>query len=191
MRLIDCDAPEEIRMKNLFCSWNKSYMSSNINMFKFKFYNNILGLNSRVAHFNNEIDAGCTFCKMTGPFPVPSESFVHMFFDCPSVYKIIQAFQNKYFLNQTISKEKYFLSNFSDVEKDNLPMNILLDLLRYLIWQDKLGKKLPNATTLLVNLESLLAITLGTSRKLEEQFFGCLFFQNGRNPDGDGNGQRP
>jgi hypothetical protein len=166
-------------------------MSSNINMFKFKFYNNILGLNSRVAHFNNEIDAGCTFCKVTGPFPVPSETFVHIFYDCPSVYKIIQTLYSRYFLNQTISKEYYFLANYSEIERDNLPINILLDLFRYLIWQEKLGKKLPSATTLLVNLESLLAITVGSSRKLEEQFSGCLYFQNGGNGDVDGDGRRP
>jgi hypothetical protein len=131
------------------------------------------------------------FLQIDGPFPVPSETFVHIFFDCPSVYKIIQTLYNKYFLNQTISKENYFLANLSEMEKDNLLINILLDLFRYLIWQDKLGKKLPNATTLLVNLESLLAITVGTSRKLEEQFFGCLYFQNGGNRDADGNGRRP
>jgi hypothetical protein len=191
MRLIDCAIPEELRTKTLFCSWNKSYMSSNINMFKFKFYNNILGLNSRVAHFNNEIDAGCTFCKITGPFPVPSETFVHIFFDYPSVYKIIQTLYSRYFLNQTITKENYFLANYSEIERDNLPINILLDLCRYLIWQEKLGKKLPSATTMLVNLDTLLAITVGSSRKLEEQFSGCLYFQNGGNQDDYGNGRRP
>jgi hypothetical protein len=166
-------------------------MYSNINMFKFKFYNNILGLNSRVAHFNNEIDARCTFCKITGPFPVPSETFVHIFFDCPSVYKIIQTLYSRYFLNQTITKENYFLANYSEIEIDNLPINILLDLFRYLIWQEKLGKKLPSATTMLVNLESLLAITVGSRRKLEEQFSGCLYFQNGGKQDDYGNGRRP
>jgi hypothetical protein len=110
MRLIDCAPPVEPRTKTLFCSWNKSYMSSHINMFKFKFYNNTLGLNSRVVHFNNEIDAGCTFCKITGPFPVLSETFMHIFFECPNVFKIIQNVYRKYFLNQTVTKEGYFFS---------------------------------------------------------------------------------
>ncbi len=46
-----------------FCSWNKSYMSSNINMFKFKFYNNILGFNSRVAHLTMKLMQGVLSVK--------------------------------------------------------------------------------------------------------------------------------
>ncbi len=97
MRLIDCEPPSDSRITSLFCSWNETLFSSRINMFKFKFYNNILGTNNRISHFNRDVDAACTFCSLVGPRPVPEESFRHIFFDCPSVYDIILGMEKKIF----------------------------------------------------------------------------------------------
>jgi hypothetical protein len=58
--LIDCQAPNNKRIKSLFCTWNRVFLDSRMRIFKFKYYNNIIGLNTRVAHFNPEISAGCT-----------------------------------------------------------------------------------------------------------------------------------
>jgi hypothetical protein len=79
LRLTNCDPPSDVRIKSLFCSWNKTVFSSRINLFKFKYYNNILGTNNRVSHFNPEVNAGCTFCNISGPRPIPVESFSHIF----------------------------------------------------------------------------------------------------------------
>jgi hypothetical protein len=117
LRLIDCEPPPDIRIKSLFCGWNKTVFSSRINMFKFKFYNNRLGTNNRISHFNREVDAGCTFCNLAGPRPVPVESFKHIFFDCPIVHGIILEIEKKYLRGNPITMEKFFLANFGENEK--------------------------------------------------------------------------
>jgi hypothetical protein len=90
LRLIDCEPPTEARIKSLFYAWNKQYLDSRMRIFKFKYYNNLLGLNSRVAHFNMAVTEECTFCNLTGPRPVASETFLHLFFHCNYVQKLLQ-----------------------------------------------------------------------------------------------------
>jgi hypothetical protein len=160
-------------------------------MFKFKYYNNILGINTRVAHFNPIVDAGCTFCKITGPHPVPSETFVHLFFECPSVYPLIAMIKNKYFGMQTITKEQYFLSTFGDIEQNNIVGNITLDVFRYLIWQKKLEKQIPREQIITADLNYNISVIIGTSKKMENMFNNCNFVQDGDRNGGNGNGRRP
>jgi hypothetical protein len=84
--------------------WSKNGFNTRNKTFLFKFYNNILGLNTRVSHFNNSVDRGCTICKINHsnnpigtigntvpalanpvPAPIADENFKHMFLDCPTV----------------------------------------------------------------------------------------------------------
>ncbi len=53
--------------------------------------------------------------------------------------------------------EKYFLSNFGENKKDNITCSILLDGFRYLIWQKKLEKLIPNNNLICAELECLMA----------------------------------
>jgi hypothetical protein len=105
-------------------------MSSRINMFKFKYYNSILGFNTRVAHFNPEVEAGCTFCKLTGPFRISPDTFIHLSYDWPTVHRLIAELFRKYFGIQTISREHYFPSTKSEKEQTNVVVNIILDTFR-------------------------------------------------------------
>ncbi len=152
-------------------------------MFKFKYYNNILGINTRVAHFNPEVDAGCTFCKITGPHPVPSETFVHLFYECSSVNPLIVMLNNNYFGLPAITEEQYFLSTFGNFEQNNIVSNIILDVFRYLIWQKKLEKQIPREHVITADLNYNLSVIIGTSKKMENMFNNCNFAQ-----DGGGNG---
>jgi hypothetical protein len=138
LRLTNCNPPSDTRIKSLFCSWNKTVFSSIINLFKFKYYNNILGTNNRVSHFNPEVNAGCTFCNISGPRPIPVKSFCHIFYDCPIVNGLIVELEKKYLVGNIMTRENFFISNFVDNQKDNIACNILLDGFRYLIWQIKI-----------------------------------------------------
>jgi hypothetical protein len=90
LRLIDCEPPAEVRVKSLFYTWNKQYHESRMRIFKFKYYNNLLGLNSRVAHFNMTVTEECTFCNLAGPRPAVSETFIHLFYHCNHVQNLLQ-----------------------------------------------------------------------------------------------------
>jgi hypothetical protein len=160
-------------------------------MFKFKYYNNILGINSRVAHFNPEVDAGCTFCKITGPHPVPAESFVHLFYECPSVNSLLVMLNNNYFGLPNLTKEQYFLSTFGNSEQNNIVGNIFLDVFRYLIWQKKLEKQIPREHVITADLNYNLSVIIRTIKKLENMFNNCTFAQDGGGNGGHGNGRRP
>jgi hypothetical protein len=160
-------------------------------LFKFKFYNNILGTNNRISHFNRDVDAACTFCSLVGPRSVPEESFRHIFFDCPAVNSIILGLEKKYFRGKIITMEKFFLSNFGDNEKDNIACSILLDGFRYLIWQKKLEKVVPNINIISAELESLMVSVGGASTKIFNILNDCSFFQRGNRDGRHGDGQDP
>jgi hypothetical protein len=51
--------------------WNMNILPNRIRMFAFKFYNNILGINTRTSHFVVNPNRACTFCSMTLAPPPP------------------------------------------------------------------------------------------------------------------------
>jgi hypothetical protein len=137
------------------------------------------------------VDAACTFCSLAGPRPVPEETFRHIFFYCPYVNNIILGMEKKYFRGNPITREKFFLSNFGDNEKDNIACSILLDGFRYLIWQKKLEKIVPNTNIICAELASLMVSVGGTSNKILNILNECLLFQRGNRDGGHGDGQDP
>ncbi len=79
-RLIDCDLPSDARAKDLFTGWVHGFYNSSMRVFLFKYYGNTLGINSRVTHFNPEINGGCTFCTLAGELSPPLGNFCPYFF---------------------------------------------------------------------------------------------------------------
>jgi hypothetical protein len=72
-------------LKNIWSFWNFSGQQNTIWEFTFKFYNNQLGINTRVSHFVAGHNRGCNLCTLKNVNPTPDETFKHIFFDCPSV----------------------------------------------------------------------------------------------------------
>ncbi len=60
--------------------WNSQGLTNRSKVFLFKFFNNILGINTRLSHFVPNHSRGCTFCSLNGILPVPDETFMHIFF---------------------------------------------------------------------------------------------------------------
>ena len=90
------DTPDA-RIRGMLGAWNNNFLPGKISTFLFKFYNNILGINSRVSKFNNTVDPGCTFCTIKNIRPVCKESFVHICYYCETTNKIIAEFFERYF----------------------------------------------------------------------------------------------
>ncbi len=176
LRCIEQECPAFPRIKSLLSNWNLYYLNSRIREFCFKFYNNILGINSRVSHFNPDIEAGCTFCSLTNTRPVPKETVQHLFYYCPTTAPIITYFYDKYLCNFLISPTTFFLANVSSIEKENRPLNITLDVLRYVLWQYKLEKKIPTCATL--DTEFNYQMILATSASFNTSVDDCKYFQN-------------
>jgi hypothetical protein len=114
---------------------------------------NILGLNTRVSHFNNEINRACTFCK-DGPGANPDETFEHLFFSCTHTGTCINTFLQKCapdlaFGDLVDKKKKNFMGLNPETGKhDNFFISTLaINIMRY-IWECKLQKNRPMAESL-------------------------------------------
>ena len=92
--------------------WGLNSLSNKHREFAYKFSNILLGINTRTAHFVDNMDRSCTFCKKSNvPMPSP-ETFVHLFYECPFTAAIQTHFAVKYLPElqlSTISKEKKFV----------------------------------------------------------------------------------
>jgi hypothetical protein len=197
LRSIEEDCPNFARIRSLLSNWNVSFLNSSIREFIFKYYNNILGLNSRVAHFNLEINSGCTFCNITNNRPVPKETLQHLFYYCPTIYEIICTFFDSYIANLVNNKGNYFLSNISSNEQVNNVVTIVWDIFRYVVWQFKLQKRLPTYGIFNEELQYHFAIINATSKFFRDSLIDCHFLQANRQvgglpPDPEQiDGQRP
>ena len=56
-----------------------------------RFYNNTLGINSRLHHFVQNVNTGCAFCTANHENIIPPETFVHLFYECRYTNNIITA----------------------------------------------------------------------------------------------------
>jgi hypothetical protein len=57
--------------------WTHHFLPNKIREFSFKLYNNMLGINTRVAHFNQAINPGCAICRWGGGEYPPKPSFIY------------------------------------------------------------------------------------------------------------------
>jgi hypothetical protein len=148
-RLVDIPVPEEKVLEALNRQWSTHFLPVKVRDFIFKFRNNILGLNTRVSHFNQEVNRGCTFCSAKNIVPVPDESFYHLFFDCESVSVVFNSFFQQYMYDCNLltheSKKKFlFLGYNPRTEKlDNVFLTVLAIMMTYFVWECKLQKKVP------------------------------------------------
>ncbi len=170
LELIDCQRPIDVRIKSLFFSWDKYFLLSRLKTFKFKYYNNVLGLNARVAHFNNTVSAECTFCNIAGPHPAPAESLSHIFYYCPVTSNMLRRVFNLYYSGVDITREKYFLGHVSEQEKENIVATIFFEVVRHLLWESKLAKKIPTVSCFLDNLRYEINLITNCSRKISDLF---------------------
>lgn len=158
-------------------------------MFLFKYYSNILGTGNRVAHFNNEFDPSCIFCRFRAR-PAPLETFSHVFFECPQVNAIIKKFFDKY-LEPELDSSKYFTGSFYETEYDNSTISIILDSLRYNIWQSRLNKIAVSFYTIEHETLTFLTQLANSSKVIDNKLKISLCLKanrgnGGRRRDGDG-----
>jgi len=161
-------------------AWNIFCLPNRFKIFLFKYYSNLLGTGSRVVHFSREVDPACVFCAKSQPLPAPLETFPHIFYDCPEVFKVITCFFEKYF-NIPIPREHYFNGNFEGTNRDIAALNLILDSLRFSIWQAKLLKNKLSFYTIELETVNLLELVSSCSNKIKQSINQCTFI----NVDGD------
>jgi hypothetical protein len=135
-------------LKTLCSQWTVSCYPVKIREFIFKFRNNILGLNTRVSHFNNERGRHCTFCNLENG-PNTDESFLHLFFECPSTKRILNLFVDNFLgellLTDDLEKKSFIFLGSNNLTKriDNFFISTVAVFINFYIWECKLAKKIP------------------------------------------------
>jgi hypothetical protein len=90
----------------------------------------LLGLNTRVTHFNANISRASTFCNIKGINPAPAENFLHLFYDCPEINKVLNLFVTNQvpepnLISDSEKKKFFFLGHHKSTDTfDNLFITI-------------------------------------------------------------------
>ena len=139
-------------------------LNNKIRTFLFKFYNNILGLNLRVAKVNNEIDPSCTFCTANKLFPAEKESFSHLFYYCPTTNKLLSTILARFFTINSLTATEFFARKINEKEDDNKALHI----------------KIPTVGNIFNKINDTIGTIYSLSSKTKSAAESCNFFRHGR-----------
>ena len=142
------DIPVETK-KSCLSFWSNNFLPMDLREFSFKFFNNTLGINQRIANYVNGRMAGCSFCTIFNNGPIPPETFIHLFFDCPQVTAVRNWFENTFLpdihLANREDKVKFWFYGITPDANDctNVFTLTLVQTILFCIWRLKLLKRLP------------------------------------------------
>jgi hypothetical protein len=104
--------------------------------FLFKLYNNTLAINTRVSHFNRNVDRNCELCNIIGNPDPEDESILHLFYNCTPVESLRTRLFTK-LLGRDLTRQEFFVEpNFQNYNRTKTVKMISL-LLMYFVWESK------------------------------------------------------
>jgi len=147
-RLTDLRLENENVSESISGIWNYNFLPNRMREFAFKFFNDILGINTRVSHFNNGHSRLCTFCNLVNVNNRAEETFIHLFFDCFTTsniqVRLLREFFPELVLNIDSRRKFFFTGIYNEDNTINIFMQIVALTCQYIIWECKLKKKLPS-----------------------------------------------
>jgi hypothetical protein len=146
-------------------NWTRHYLCSEFKTFLFKLYHNVLGMNSRVHHYNPDRSPECGFCIKKLNLPAERETIKHFFWHCPTANQSITALTGE-LINFVPTQSNFFLgTNSLGIYNDVLML--IFDLIKYILWQHKLRKKLPTYHSMRGDFVYFWGIILSSNKKLK------------------------
>jgi hypothetical protein len=148
-RLVDVHMLEESDLAKINSQWNIKSYPNKLREFILKFRNNLLGINTRVSHFNNNVSRACAFCTKNNIINPPDETFSHLFFYCPSTNLVLNQFYISYIDGgpnpEEIKIKKLFFFGINPLTNkiDNFFISTVAITAMHFIWECKLQKKIP------------------------------------------------
>jgi len=146
--LIDLAQQDQKLTKLCLSSWNRPALQNNMREFLFKQRNNQLSLNNRLNAFDINVDPRCNFCRILNNNTRTRDSFSHLFFNCPVTRVLLQQFANIFEPNLDIGSENfkklYWYGGAEGVEGSGQYTLFIMDCFRFIIWNFKLRRKIPN-----------------------------------------------
>ncbi len=167
--LIGVELPDKNILSARISMWNTSRITNLVRKCFKKFYNNILGLNVRTSHFVPNQNRNCAFCSDMGQ--ISEESFIHLFFDCPTTRGWQEEFLSKYIIppGDLTREEKisfFFFGTLPGFKSDNTFVGMAALIFQYCVWEQKLTKKRPSFNTLVVKFNDTIISLLKCNRKV-------------------------
>ena len=153
----------DMTVKRCLGAWKHSYYDNNIREFLFKFRNNQLGLNNRINAFDPAHDPRCNFCKIRDSNTTIRDSFVHVFYHCPTTLflltRLVGYLEPAPDVNSNMFYNLYWFGNYDENPNWEVTNLVVFDLFRYLIFKFKMRRKIPNSAQFFGELKFLLEIT--------------------------------
>jgi hypothetical protein len=134
--------------------WCGSGFTNRYRSFAFKFFNNILGINVRTSHFGVNATRYCFFCTKDRNFNT-DESFLHLFFDCPTVHRWHESFIDEFIkpggIPNITDKKKFLFTGVLNNDFNYFEASAAITF-QFSIWEEKLKKNYPRTIQLKIAL---------------------------------------
>jgi hypothetical protein len=118
-----------------------------------------------VHHYNPDRSPECGFCTKKLNLPVERETIKHFFWHCPTANQSITALTGE-LINFVPTQSNFFLgTNSMGIYHDALML--IFDLIKYILWQQKLRKKLPTYHSMRGDFVYFWGIILSSNKKLK------------------------
>jgi hypothetical protein len=160
--------------------WNCSFLPNDYREFLFKERNNCLGLNSRVAHFQENTTDQCSFCRILNRDTVNRETFLHLFLDCPVTRTALNGFLrlsgSNIHGNDPNLKFSYWFGFHNNEHSKSVAL--VFSTFRFCIWKFRLRKRIPRSIELFEILDTLLKNIEKIKPKIGSAIKNSLLFPN-------------
>jgi len=150
--------------------WAGNFLSNSTRTFLFKLHNNLLGINTRVAHFVRGHSRDCTFCSLRQNPEEQPETIKHIFFDCIYVEQVLAEFYKWWLNDQTfvISRTEFFQGfNYTCINKVKV-LDLTNIFVKQYIWDCKLRFSVPQPESLKRSIFDSYNLAFTSSRKIRD-----------------------
>jgi hypothetical protein len=183
-RITNTTVPDDTVLKTVLGLWNKVYFTNDFREFLFKQRNNTLGIGARVAHFDENVDDRCTFCRILYPAVQTREEFLHLFRTCPITLGLLRNTVRLWRLPITVpgpDPDPVFENLYwygIENEENKMELSIYFDLFRYVLWKFKTRRVLPRIAEFISIYTSLLDTILAIKPKIRAKIFNNRLIAN-------------
>jgi hypothetical protein len=154
--------------------WNWSFLSNRIRTFCFQYFNNSLGINTRIAARYRRggaiINNSCTFCVRANCANPEREDFVHVFYDCRYINNTCRRIFEIYFpagINPAAERCTYMTGLVPGANNLSGFFYLLTAMLiNFTVWQSRMKKSIPSVASIIEDVDNLFDTCVNVSSKI-------------------------
>jgi hypothetical protein len=156
--LINVAIPSAVTLSTTNGGWSFSFLPNDFREFIFLERNNFLKTGNRAANYVANLDERCSFCRVINPQTLVRETFFHLFFSCPTTCLLLRGMTrlggHLYSPDENLFIEKYWFGSIDG--KPTVPLILIYEIFRYVIWKFKLRRIVPTQINFFENFVSCL-----------------------------------